>query len=768
VAATLTAHAENGTPPYTFTLLDDGDGLSIDTSGDDATIRGTFTSAGDFPLNVRVQDKSGDLGEARVILHAHETPVVTTTALPDACPNEMYSTTISARGGEGGDYVFKIDVDPATGLVGNGDVLSGHFQSLSAQPDLIDVNVSVQSGSCTSPPVTLNLKQDAPGTPVCPQITIYGGDPTLPAPCAGQEYGASFVVSEGTPGYLWKQVSAPAGFAFDANAQSVTGMPTADSARDGGDLIIQVTDLAGRTIEDTFSIAPARNKCWLAYLAPSSGATRLNLFDPLLDNRRTFPDPTDTDPVLDFKFSPDGRLLAYRTGLTDSSGQLSLVELATFRQQTLDFSRVEHYAWAGDSLTLAVSFETEQGRFLSGVDVTGDGGPSTVLAFPELTAVAADVDSDLLWFAGTQLAFFNSDFDNRLVMTTAHSGASFSAPFTHNDDAFSEGSYLHPAPSGVFAVPSSDYVIAYFPDDDSDAVAHDSVLLAPTAGIAAGASDATLEVFRPGSASYPPPVQPDATSPDCDTLVSVSDSKNDLGGGTAGASNQAAASILSHVACAHTVQSDPERAQLVVFNVDPDIQHLQGPLQVADPITVRGDYDFPSSGRTGLARLFSASGKRFAFATDTSVYSTPVVVNGATVDLSFTFDAGTAGADAVFAFSPDDRWLLEHRGTHLNLFDLTNTPHLVSGFILAGEDSPLAPACSEDFRAQPGDYCGEFRAHASFAWSPDSSLVAVATSSGSLLVKDLRFSGQASMTTTTVTDDCGISCLSGERFAFQP
>jgi WD40 repeat protein len=747
----VSVSAENGTPPYHFELVGAPAGVSLEEDGTGATLHGTFADANDYSVTVRATDSDGRTGARTTTLHVHDTPVVATTTLPDACPDQVYAAPLSATGGEG-DYTFTIDVDPATGLSGIADEVTGHFVNTTGQSGSVAVHVTATSRGCTSAPATLTLPQNSLGNPACAQLSIVANPdvdvaPGLPAPCAGYAYDASFAVRAGVPGYTWQAVATPPGLSFDPDSRVLSGTPATDLTGKSS-VTLQVTDGVGRTIESSFQLGAPRAQCWLAYLAPSTGSTALNLFDPVLDHRQQFPSDPGNNPVLDFKFSPDGRWLAYRTGTDPTAAGLSLLEMTTFREQSFDFEAVGHYSWSDDANTLAVGFATDQGTFLGGVDMSAGAGNGATLAFPELVPVAAQVDTDPIWFAGSNVAFFaRLDVDYNVLTTTARTGTGFLDPVL-SDDAYSDLTHLRAAPAGVFVLPDPKLRINYYPDDGSSAVGHGpKALIAPNGRFVADVltstpTDGTLEIYQPANTSFAKvhATTPDQSSAGCLAL---------LGWAPDG----------SEVVCAEGESSS--EAQLNIFNIDGQTKAIPAPL------IVRGVYDFPALGQTGLARLFSPSGDRLAFMSGNTLYATPIAAGGTTVDLTFPFNSAPGGTDVVLGFSPDGRFLLAHRGSTLNLFDFRLPQNQLPSFLHNDEAVASAPACDEDFQAPPGDYCGESRTHMSFAWSPDSRLVAVATSTGALLVKDLNYVEQGTILTVSASSEC-TSCTAGDQFAFQP
>ena len=738
----VTLRGKNGTPPYHFDFVGDAAGLSLvdDGDGKGASVSGTVARTGEIDVRIRVSDGEHSNTES-VALTVNETPVLTTTSLPDVCPNQIYTATLAATGGDG-TYTFEVGILDDWGLTLNGDQLQGQFRSADGQAGTLDVSVTVKSDGCASLPTTLALVEQAANATTCPRVVLADAASSLTRACATDQYSQSLAVVHGAPGYQWKTVSVPPGFSFDPGSQTVSrsndGTPAA-----AGPVKVQVSDSNGRIIEGDFDMPTPTEKCWLAYLSPSAGSSRLSLFDPLLGNRHTIPDSPTSVPVLDFKFSPNGRLVAYRTSSDPSSPRLELLELASFRGQSFDFENVTHYAWADDGTTLAVAFETAQARVLGGVDLSGDGGSGTSLSYPELVPISALVDSELTWFSGSYVGFLTSlDVDFRELTMVARTSTSFTSATIREEDSFDDNSYLRPSPIGVFAVQAPPFNTDYFDINGAPPIPHQLALLPPNGSFAATQHDDTLAIFKPAnsSATLVPAAVPDATATHCAALLAWAP------GG-------------DRVACSHAKSTG--NGELMILDLDAD-------AHIKDPITIRNgdEYVFPPLGHTGLARLFSPTGQRLAFLTDDFVYATPVAAGGSTVDLSYQFLSAPGGTDAVLAFSPDERYLLEHRGTYLSLFDLENPTAGPQPILLNGEALPVAPACSEDFTAPPGEYCGEFRSHASFTWSPDSTLVALGTSAGRLLVKDLRHLDQVN--TIDVTDDCDSDCTAGNKFQFQP
>lgn len=731
----------HGKAPYEFELVGDDSGFALVADGDGTTLQGTAVDARNYSVTVRITDAAHRTTETDVRFHVNETPSVRATELPSVCPDEKYDAVLAADGGDGMDYVFSAELDPATQLSVDGDHLSGHFVSMSREREVIPVTVRVESAGCLSAPLELSFTQEAADASACPRISINGAT-KLPAPCAGSSYVQSFTAQGGTQGYTWAAADLPEGLSFDADAQRLTGIPEAS-----GTVLVEVTDAGHRTIQTAFELPGPRDRCWLAYVAPNGGHARLNLYDLLLGNRESFPAQSSAEPVLDFKFSPDGRFVAYRTGADSSAAQLHLLELQGFREQLIDVEDVGHYSWSAHASSMAVESGGAAKQFMGGVDIAGDGEVSLIPPLELPMPLAADP----VWFADTGLGFMGTPAVGYFQpMWTNRSSSSF-GDLRLASTFYSEGVFLRGAPDGVWFIPDKDQLTTYINVHDEVPVLHDRVLVASNGGFAARANAGELNIFRSSSPSFStePDVVPDGTHEGCDAL---------LGWDQEG----------KQVVCARTrAGDDSERADLVVFEIDA----LTG--AVARQTLVRGTYDFPAptlGGRTGLARLFSERGGRLAFATDDRLYSSATAPGSATVDLTAPWPSAPV-ADVALAFSPDERFLIAHRGTMLLLFDLEKPTGDLRN-IASPREAPGPPACSEDLRAPaivdaPGTpYCGAFNEHLSFVWSPDSKLVAFATASGGLFVADVA--SDSLFTTLPATEECGTPCLAGYQFAFQP
>ena len=99
-------------------------------------------------------------------------------------------------------------------------------------------------------------------------------------------------------------------------------------------------------------------------MSSETGWTRLHLFHPAGELRVTRPESTEDPAVLEFKFSPDGRFVAYRLG--DSRIDLRLAVAPSWEEISLDWDgSVTDYGWSPDASTLAVFLSDPDGIYQS-------------------------------------------------------------------------------------------------------------------------------------------------------------------------------------------------------------------------------------------------------------------------------------------------------------------------------------------------------------------------------------------------------------------
>ena len=249
----------------------------------------------------------------------------------------------------------------------------------------------------------------APNEPSCVQI-----EPALAAaPCAGIPY--SHVVSAvgGEGPFTWEIEPASGNFALqfeegDGERETVRIVSTGSAGPSQGGLVkLRLRDNGSPQLSDEIDLdLSLRSSCWFAYLSDEAPAPGFHLRDVFLVN--DYQPSTGVDGAAsDFKFSPDGRWIAFR--VETAAGPRLFTYDARARGNAATPTGLEcptdgvpaaagcgviDYAWSADSNHLAV--------VLGGVGTTQDylGGIS---GFSSETGpgTASPLVREVYWFAGT-------------------------------------------------------------------------------------------------------------------------------------------------------------------------------------------------------------------------------------------------------------------------------------------------------------------------------------------------------------------------------
>lgn len=583
------------------------------------------------------------------------------------------------------------------------------------------------------------------GAPIVAQsarIEFAGTTTEPPAPCAGVEYEAAFRAINGTPPYTWSATALPPGFAFDPETQIVSS----HSVSSGETLAVtlRVVDSAAAVSERTFSLTP-RDRCWLAYLSVASSGSRVELFDPVRDVHLDVPQSAPDEIASDLRFSPNGRLLTYRTRLADGSYRLRVRAAPTFSELPLmSHGSVKSYAWSPDSTLLAIAFETNGVTTLGGLGVK----LKPQLEVSNLDPVSADVRGELTWFGQGLLAF--PSLLEEIYWTpslTQLSGNGFAAPVALGV-IYDPGLLLHGTSSGFFAIDTTQRLVEHYGFDGpsleqipSYVVLYDS-WMDPAGRYSARVTAETLGVYDLSSGAITGRT-PLATGPNCSELLAWADG-------------------AERFAC--STQADSE-SRVRIYRLSSNATSLSWH-------DTNGSYDYPTGTALYQARAFSNSGAWFAFSSESRLYvadarsSVPYLARN---DGLLTLDPKDPDVSRVrLSFSPDEQFLLQHRASQLSLHRLDARE--ATPFVVQGMNGPLrAPAaCEVDYAKDPFNWCGATRTSSDFAWSPDSVFVAYETLAGKLFVADLRALVPASSAAQTLDTLLVESACSGCPFAFQP
>ena len=742
--AKLVLTAQGGRAPYKWEPLPAGSsGFTLSVSGADkqqATVTGAPSAPGDYLIKAKLTDAAGAVFARNFSITVPSVPVIEPPTLPSVCANEIYAQKFSAQGGDPTNYQWTVDLPESSGLTVEGDQLTGKFVGSTGVAAQLDFTLRLDDGgSCPVTPLALSLKVEADTALTCPSVVADGtlGLPPAP-PCLGSAYEQKLITRNGVGPFTWEAKGTPSGLTFNKATQTVSGISAGE-----GTLTTRIKDAAtGRTIESIFLLSP-REKCWFSYIATTPSPARLQLFDAVLGQRKTLPAPAVDEAVLDYRFSPDGKYLAYRLKPSAGPAVLSVMQLRSGREQRLDFSAVTHYSWSPDSAILAVTYGTNQ---LSGIDVsleTGNPGIPTAIVFPKLASLNtgfAPVTSDLVWFDGKQLGFLTlfSEVGGSVIqfLNTATKVDGFANLVLHADSLFLQTAQLIPGYQGLFAVPNEGSDKPWFFGTGAAVpVNHTNVVIAPSGRYTARAQAHQLALFRAidNSADGAPHTQ----IAGCDAILAWANGKE-------------------RIACARQV-GDQDEIALFDINLTTDALTQAGIVSVGNN---------PHDAQQLRRRLFSARGARFAYTAGSSLFVSGYA-NGTQTIVNLPAPAAPAdSASAALSFAPNEQLLLFHRGTQLFFVDIPNRLAKVS---LSDELPPSQPCLENDSRSTTAGWCGAERPGAPFMWSPGSDLAAFQNADGRLQIVDLSArKALASFKPVSVDDSCSGGCVAAGQFGFQP
>ncbi len=737
--------AAGGVGSYLWQLLPDQDsGPSLTLSGsvgDSVVVSGVPMTAGTATFTAIVTDGVGVRASKTVVVQVFETPTITTSTLPLACSGHPYSTKLAATGGEAGAYAWSVNSKDAS-LTVKGNVVS----LPPSTAETVSFTATVDDGHCSAS-ADLQLELSSEETGECPSIDATA----VIGPCVGNPYPAqTFYARGGTAPFVWSALSLPSGVTFDAEAHTVAGTPTSADP-----IVVSVADSERHEVSAT--IEP-RATCRFAFISTATGVDggvgppSLQFFDPILGTTRTVEDIVGgSASVADFKFSPDGHHLVYRTTSSGGNAKLVMMSGPDWRAQALAFAgNVQRYAWSPDSSVLAVAYQSSDFWFLGGVRLTTaaangstdagagatDGGASTNAepTINPLTPVQAPVGSDLLWFSNDAVAFHVGSTPDALYYERV--GETAFAPLSSIDTAtpYSTAVWLQTGNSGVFAAdPSGPDLHSYANVETSELHNYYGDQIAdPSGKYVAQQVNGQLQIFQtgvPGAASNPWKVSQGSS---CKTILSW-------------------AADEERIACADLSAAG---SKVSIFNPDGT-----APL-IGTAIPGTSSY----TGSAGQRRLFSPSGRFFAFTTSSGIYLSQL--SPAAPSLTFTdrpSQPPPSNSLTDLAFSPDETQVLWQYGSELlarrTLAD-PGDPSLTS--VQINYDPAVPPtACNEDFASGPGAWCGSAFHQPGFSWSADSRFAAAIVANGSVEVWDL-----ADDANIDESDVCVAGC--GNEAAFQP
>ncbi len=615
------------------------------------------------------------------------------------------------------------------------------------------------------------------GAPACRNCTI--APLQLPNPCGKDHYSTSISVIGGTAPYQWR-IDPPAANwriepkpnSTDSSQALLVGDPSGPTQ-----LTITATDSVGYVSQKSYSVAP-RSACYFAYVAASVDGAKLSLRDAMLGIDKTTKLAQNAG-VHDFRFSPDGRFLAYRYGADvahPAGAHLSLFDFSSMQDHSLELQdgAVTAYAWSPDSKVLAVALNAGDQSELLAVRLSPT---STGTEIAASTATISDdpIESDLYWVGTEFVGFYSANTpdlsvppDRTSIFYAPLTVGGFAAPVAITDLSYKAGIVVAPAPGGLFVTAPNDRRSTFnaIEIDGAYAVNHVTNFIDPAGNLSASVVDETLNLFQAANNDTVFEQSSAAAQFNCPKLLSWAQSRE-------------------RIACvAHVSLPDTSWGELRIFDVGTVTPRELTPSIVkgsclkdagGTPLAgscSRSEYDYDELTSVSQPRLLSPKGDWLAFVTgpqngaSAALYWADLRTKPMTLTRRVEPTGMAAGAPVALAFSASERYLLHQNGNQLKT-------HLLTGGAQDHDDldiedaldaAPVAP-CSDDFVTAPARWCGGANASPSFVWSPDrSSEIFAYRRPGQLVVVEL--------TANTFTPHelaappCNDSC-SGQ-FGFQP
>jgi hypothetical protein len=483
-------------------------------------------------------------------------------------------------------------------------------------------------------------------------------------------------------------------------------------------------------VQRSFAV-PLREKCWFGYISSESGGPRLYLFDPLLGARLQRPTSNSTDSaVVDFKFSPDGKFVAYRVKDEADNYALWLWQAPGWdHEQQLNLGgSVTQYAWSNNGKVLATAISSSTGTLLGGVSVAGVPDNETfdgIQGLYELQPVAAPVDSEITWYGNDGYVGFHSLFKRGYafdIITHAQYGQrGFENVFSRTGDTYSHELRLYPNATGFFVMDPTDYLLDFVGITSDVAVFHGNVAIAPIAPYVALSSNNELEVYRATDDTDMPAVPPRAAAKGCDAILGW-------------------AAMQARIACI-----DETAGIANLYSLD-----LEGRAAASAPI--QGTEAYVGGTWHGHRRLVSPSGNWAVVSNGTDVYMASIGVFAPAV--IWTYALGSATEPVDFTFSPNEKLLVMRRASSARIFVTDSNGHGVD----LEPGSSTAQNCQDDYLFG-ADWCGKPATALLPTWSSDSSLVAYVLNDHQLVARDVRTIEHGVTEPVEITSTCGSECI---------
>jgi hypothetical protein len=369
-----TFSAAGGTPPYTWSFVSGSvPGLSLDTAS--GVLRGTPTTAGTYPLVVRVTDAARVTASQSYSIPV-TLPAVTITAgapLPNGTVGVPYNQRVNATATGGTPpYTWSMVSDRIPGLTFDPAalILSGVPEAAGTNTMVLEVRDAAGATDRRNFPLTIG-----------PAALSLTSARRLPDGALSAPFSFTVQALGGTPPYRWSANGLPAGVSIDPSSGVISGTPTAAGAFP---FAVTVSDATLARVSDLFRLEirlPAIATATISGLPPNVSAAQQYPLEISIDS--PYPAPITGQAIISFAptAGPVDRTIQFAAGGATADFTIPTGETMATTNVPL---AIQTGTVAG---TLAITLRLQAG----GIDVTPDPAPSISAQLDREAPVVRDV-----------------------------------------------------------------------------------------------------------------------------------------------------------------------------------------------------------------------------------------------------------------------------------------------------------------------------------------------------------------------------------------